>query len=297
VRRFFGAFALMCVGSLGVGAAFVLAGPTQSGAGITFCHGPPGQPTRWNLQTANAESLLSGTSHAGNAHFRNIIPPFVVIRDGVARHYPGRNMNTIFSGGFTGAQILANHCVLPTGTNPVITQTVTVTETETVHTTVTAPGTTVTLPGHTTTHVVTLTVTTPGHTVTVPGETTVITVPTLTTTTVTLPERTVTLPGETVTEKGQTVVLPPITVTVPGPTHTITGGTTTTVVTITTPDQTVGGNVKGPVRLVVTVTTPGRTVTVKRHVIRTVHTYTEREPKTVILKVVHCRCPTVRGKG
>src|SRR5262245_41412053 len=126
----------MCVGSLGVGVAYVLAGSTQSGAGITFCHGPPGQTTRWNLQTANAESLLSGTSQAGDAHFRNIIAPFVVIRDGVARHYPGRNMNTIFSGGFTGAQILANHCVLPTGTNPVITQTVTVTETEMVHTTV-----------------------------------------------------------------------------------------------------------------------------------------------------------------
>jgi hypothetical protein len=68
-------------------------------------------------------------------------------------------------------------------------------------------------------------------------------------------------------------------------------------VTITTPEQTVGGNVKGPVRLVVTVTTPRRTVTVKRHVIRTVHTFTEREPKTVILKVVQCHCPTVRGKG
>src|SRR5262245_36619109 len=287
----------MCVGALGVGAAFVPAGSTQSGGGITICHGPPGQTTVWNRQTANAESILNGTSHAGSAHFRNIIPSFVVIRDGVARVYPGRNMNMIFSGGFTGAQILANHCVLPPVTNPVITETVTTVVTETVPTTVTVPGATITLPGHTTTHEVTITVTTPGQTVTVPGQTTVITVPTLTTTTVTLSAQTVTLPGETVTQAGQTVELPPVTVTVPGPTQTITGGTTTTVVTITTPDQPIGGNVNGAAHFVVTVTTPGRTVTVKRHVIRAVHRYVRRRPKTVILKIIQCRCPIVRGKG
>lgn len=282
---------------VGVGAAFVLAGPTQAAGSITICHGPSGQTDRWNVQRPSAESVLNGTSHGGTSHERDIIPPFTVIRDGVARHYPGRNLNTIFSGGFTGAQILANHCVLPPQTNPVITETVTTTVTETVPTTVTVPGATVTLPGHTTTYETTVTVTTPGHTVTIPGETTVITVPTLTTTTVTLPAHTVTLPGETVTERGQTVQLPPVTVTVPGPTHTITGGTTTTVVTITTPDQPIGGNVNGAAHFVVTVTTPARTVTVKRHVIRSVHRYIRRRPKIVILKIVQCRCPIVRGKG
>jgi hypothetical protein len=282
----------MCVGSLGLGAAYVLADSAQHN-GILICHAT-GNPDHFVDETPDAESILHGTGHA--SHERDIIPPFVVIENGVRREFPGQNMDAILSGGFTGAQIWANNCVVPPVTNPVITQTVTTTETETVHVTTTVPGETVTAPGETTTKKIIIRVTTPGHTETLPGETTVVTVPTLTTTTVTLPERTVTLPSETVTERGQTVALPPVTVTVPGPTHTLTGESTTTVVTITTPGQTIGGNVNGPAHVIVRVTTPGRTVTVTRKVIRVNHVHVESEPRTVILRV-NCRCPGAGGEA
>jgi hypothetical protein len=248
VRRFVGVLVLVGVGSLGLGAAFVLAAFTSATGSIKICHQPPGQSTVWRLQEPDAASIYKGTAHGAENHPGDIIPPFVVIEPTTTLQYPGRNLNTIFAGGFTGAQIYANGCVLPPETNPTMTQTVTTIVTETQPVTVTAPGTTETLAGHTTTHEVTITVTTPSHTVTVPAETT-------------------TAPGQTVTVPGQSTV-----VTVPA-------YTTTTVTVVRSTD-------------------PVRTVTVAGQVVTTVHTYTERDPKTVILTVTAtCHCVTGPGKG
>jgi hypothetical protein len=287
MRRFVGVLVLICVGSLGLGAAFVLAGSEQHN-GITICHAT-GTPGHFVVDHPDADSILAEHGHGGHAN--DIIPPFVVIDNGVRTEFPGLNMNTIYTGGFTGAQVLANGCVIPTGTNPAVTVTVTTTETA-IPVTVTAPGTTVTLPAETTTREITVSVTSPGHTVTVPGETTVVTVPTLTTTTVTLPEQTITLPSRTVTAEGETVVLPPVTVTVPGPTQTVTGGATTTVLTITTPAKTISGSQNGPAQVVVTVPTPGRPVTVVGHVVTVIHKGTEKETKVIIVTIHQCRCVT-----
>jgi hypothetical protein len=269
------------IGTLGLGAAFVLAGGTQGHTGITICHAPPGHEGReFVVNTPDAESIINGTAHGANHPF-DIIPPFVVIDNGVRMEYPGRNMNTVFPSGFLGSQILASGCAIPTNGNPVITQTVTTTTTETELVTTILPGTTLTLPGTTVVHTETIKIQKPAHTVTVPGEQTVITVPVAQTTTVTLPAYTVTLPAQTVTSEGQTVVLPPVTVTVPSDPHTVTGATTVLTTTVTGPTKTVLGNQNGTATQVVTVTTPAKTVTLAGKEIRFVYKHPEELTRLV----------------
>jgi uncharacterized protein YxjI len=165
-------------------------------------------------------------------------------------------MNSIYGDGFTGAQVLANGCEIPTGEQPAVTETETIAATTTVPVTVTTPDTTVTMPGGTTTEVITATVTVPGDTATAPGTTTVVTVPSDVTTTVTLPSRTTILPGATTTSGGQTIERPPETVTLPGTTATLTGAATTTVVTVTGPNQVVRQGLVARKRVRFALTTP-----------------------------------------
>jgi hypothetical protein len=266
VRRLIVLVTLTSVTCLGFGSALVLAGSNDNGTpgtgAITICHSGNGK--QFTEISADASGVLSG--HAG--HPNDIIPPFYYFENGATTQsfYPGLNMNTLF-GGFTGAEVLANGCTIPTGGG--ITSTSVSTTTVTVPTTITATeaGTTVTLTGTTVTQPVTITINLPAITVTTPGTTTVVTVPPGQTTTVTLPEQTVTLPSVTETAPGETVDRQPVTVTQPGTTQTITGGTTTTVVTVTAPNKTVEGGVLGARHTVVTVTTPSHIVHLPGHIV------------------------------
>jgi hypothetical protein len=114
----------------------------------------------------------------------------------------------------------------------------------------TDPPTTTTLPGETTTTGITVTVSVPGETTTAPGTTTVVTVPEEETTTVTLPGQTVTKPPVTTTMSGEIIERQPETVTLPGATTTVAAAGTTTVVTVTVPNEIVhpGVVVKKPVQ-------------------------------------------------
>src|SRR5262249_43989698 len=244
--------------ALGFGAAFVLAGSRQGTPGsgeVPICHSGNGK--QFVYETPDASGVLSG--HAD--HQYDIIPPFEVIETGGATtHYPGKNLDTMYEGGYTGAEIHANRCVIPSGGGG-ITETTTTTETGTVPVTVTEPATTVTSPGATTTTVLTVTETAPAQTVTVPGTTTAVTVPSGARTTVALPPQTVTLPGVTTTIPGGTVERDPVTIRLQGTTRTITAGATTTVVTVTgRPSSGVEGAVAESKRVTVTLTTPSRRV-------------------------------------
>jgi hypothetical protein len=231
MRRLGGTLAFVVIALLGFGVSLVLAGLKQGTPGsgqITICHS--GNGTSFTEITLDPSGVLSG--HHG--HAEDIIPPFTVVeQDGTTTHYPGKNMDRIYGEGYTGGEVLANHCVIPDHGFTETVETIPTGPIETIPTTVTDPGTTVTLPGTTGSTVVETTVTVPGETVTLPGDSTTATIPGGTTT-VTTPGETVTLPGTTVTHPGETIQEPAQTVTVPGSTQTVTAVSTTTV-TITTP--------------------------------------------------------------
>ena len=283
---------------LGFGAAYVVAGELKDKPSfhVRICHSGNGK-NYTDIEPANVGVL--------NGHVKNdeadIIPAFAVIDNGVAVAFEGRNMDKIFGDGFTGAEVLANHCKIPEG--PVITQTETTSTT--IPVTVTTPETTVTLTGGTTTTEVTVTVTVPGDTTTAPGTTTEVTVPSNVTTTVTLPPRTTTLPGVTTTVAGQTIERPAETVTLPGTTATVTASGTTTVVTVTGPNQVVHAPVVVKKHFRATIKTPKRVVHVAGRVYRL-----RGKAKRVVIVVVRPRAcpagtvlflgrcgPVVRGKG
>jgi hypothetical protein len=237
--------------------------------GITLCHATASSSNPFNEETVDASSIIGGNGHA--SHPDDIIPPFYYIETGTTttQFYPGMNMNMIYGNGYTGAEVLANGCDIPTGgVSSTVTTTTTVTQPTTI--TETIPGTTVTEPAVTITDPVTITVTIPAVTVTTPGTTTVVTVPSGATTTVTLPTETVTLPTSTQTIAGETIEHAPQTVTQPGTITTITAGATTTVVTVTAPNKTVEGGVLGEKATVITVTGPTHTVQLPAHVIKEV---------------------------
>lgn len=285
--------------TLGFGAAYVLAGGLSSkqSVHITICHG--GGDNLHEVSPADVAALLG---HAKN-HSGDIIPPFVVVDNkGKEFSFPGQNMDKIYGGGFTGAEVHANHCNIPGG--PVVTHTET-TETPTVPVTVTTPDTTVTLPPRTTTEEVTVTITIPGDTTTAPGTVTIVTVPTNATTTVTLPSRTTTLPGVTTTIPAGTVERPPETVTLPGTTATVTVSGTTTVVTVTGPNEVFHPPVVVKKGVKATIKTPKRVVHVAGGVYRG-----KSKGKRVVVVVVRPRtcppgtvlflgrcAPVARGKG
>jgi hypothetical protein len=269
VRRLALLVGLATLTALGFGSALVLAGLKQNGSpgtgAITICHTGEGTfKEKWVVESPDASGIVGPSGHA--EHPNDIIPPFYYFVTGstTTSFYPGLNMNTAYSG-YTGAEVLANSCVVPTGgfvSTSVSTSTVTVPTTITE----TEAGATVTIPASTVTQPVTITISIPPVTVTTPGATTVVTVPPGQTTTVTLPETTITLPPVTETTPGQTFERQPVTVIQPGTTQTITGGTTRTVVTVTAPNKSVEGGILGAKHTVVTVTTPAHQVFLPPHV-------------------------------
>jgi hypothetical protein len=285
---------LVGVGFVGIGSAWVVSGPAARDQhnGITICHATASASNPFVTETPDADSITQGPN--GHAHHPDdIIPPFVVIENGdVTVNYPGMNMSTLYGAGYTGAEVLANDCNIPSGEITESTTTVTSTVTTTVPVTVTQPGTTITLPALTTTTVVTATVTVPATTVTEPGKTTTVTVPSGETTTVSLPPQTVTVPPSTVTIPGGEVERPALTVTLPGTTKTVTAGATATTVTVTTPHPpTTEGGVLATKVVTVHITTPGHTVTLHAHVIHVKDPVRLTHTKVIVI-VVHARgCP------
>jgi hypothetical protein len=295
--------ALAVVASLGFAAAYVTAGPSgaagpakTNGNGIEICHATSSESNPFVLEHPSASGDLDG--HTGHPH--DIIPPFVFVENGTTTSYPGQNMDTLYGAGFTGAEVLANSCKVPTSGSITTTVTTTTTVSVPTTTTVTEPGTTVTVPGNVTTTVTTVTVTAPTQTVTAPGTTsTVVTVLPGQTTTVTLPAQTVTLPSTTVTTPGETVERPAQTVTLPAVTQTISGGTTTSVLTVTAPNKVVQEGVLGTKRVVIHVKTPARTVRIPAHVV-TVHgqgSQTGQKIVVIVIRVHGCPPGTVPFRG
>jgi len=289
---------------LGFGAAYVLAGPKAKSDHVTLCHSGSGK----NFTEITPASFGALDGHVKNDEF-DIIPPFELTDEkGNTVTFEGRNMGGDYNG-FTGAEVLGNHCDIPTGENPAITETQTTETSTTVPVTVTAPGTTITLPAETTTNEVTVTVSLPAETTTAEGTTTVVTVPKKVTTTVTLPERTVSLPAKTVTGPGETVERPAETVTLPGSTVTVAAAASTTVVTVTGPTQIVRGSVLGQKTAQVTIKTPRRVIRVHGRVYHLRGKGKYGKKKVIVIRVhsrgcpqgtvlFHGRCsPVVRGKG
>ncbi len=85
--------------------------PPRDSPMITICHArPPETAARgWAAVSVTEASVRFGHNHG--AHALDIIPAFTF----QSTDYPGKNLDTVFAG-FTGAQILANGCVLPTVT-------------------------------------------------------------------------------------------------------------------------------------------------------------------------------------
>jgi hypothetical protein len=298
MRRLILVAALAGVAVLGLGSAFVLAGQQAvPGPGnIAICHATGSAKNPFLLETPDASGDLNGHED----HPDDIIPAI--------GNNPPKNMDHIYPGGWTGADILANNCEIPTGGGG-ITQTTTTTVTETVPVTVTVPGTTVTVPGGTTSREVTVTVAAPSVTVTLPGAATTVTVPSGAATTVTLPAQTVTLPPVTQTNPGVTVVRDAVTVTQQGATTTVTAGATATVVTVTSASSGVEGAVAVSKLVTVTVRTPRRTLKVPARVIHVAGTGMFAGRRFTVLVIRSCGCPAgtqlfnvrctrvVRGKG
>jgi hypothetical protein len=270
---------------LGFGSAYVMAasGSSRSSDGVTICHSGSGK-LFVEITPADVGAL---DGHVKNDQF-DIIPPFAVIKNGTTVTFSGQNMNTIYGAGFTGAEVLANHCAIPRGGEG-ITETVATTTSTPVDVTVTTPATTMTVPGETTTAISTATITVPEETTTAPETTTIVTVPPNATATVTVPTRTVTLPAVTVTTAGQTIERPAETVTLPGTTATVTAAATTTVVTVTGPNQIVHPGLVANKRIKVTITTPKRVIRVSGHVYR-LHGKGKVAGKSVVVVLIR-GCP------
>jgi hypothetical protein len=287
--------ALAVVALIGFAAAYLTAGPSgaagaprTNGNGIEICHATGSESNPFVSENPSASGDLNG--HAN--HPNDIIPPYVIIDHDTTTSFPGQNMDTLYGAGFTGAEVLANDCDVPTGGSITTTVTTTTTVSVPTTTTVTAPGTTVTVPGTVTTTVTTVTVTAPTQTVTAPGTTsTVVTVLPGQTTTVTLPAQTVTLPAATVTSPGETIERPVQTVTLPAVTQTIAGGTTTSVLTVTAPNKVVQEGVLGTKRVVIHVKTPARTVRIPAHVLTVHGRGSQKGQKFVVIVIRVHGCP------
>jgi hypothetical protein len=258
VKRVLWFVALAGVAAAGLGAAYVVAEPAAGSIsvknGITICHATSSSSNPFVEITTSADGVLSAHAH----HPDDIIPPFeVVLNNGTREVYPGKNLDKVFGAGYTGAEVLANGCRIPTGRLSVTTIPAALTE----------PGPTITTPAMKEVKTITEKAVVPDLTTTAPPTSTVVTVPPASTTTVTLPERTVTVPPATETINGERIVRPAETLTLPGTTTTETGGTTTTEVTVTGPDKVVEHGDQATKEVVVTVTTPAETVHEPAHVV------------------------------
>jgi hypothetical protein len=280
--------ALFLVGMLGVGAAYVVAKPLKGARGpqITICR------THGKTFTAVHANLDDLVKHA-NRHSHDIVPPFELVEGTTTTNFPGINMNSLYGAGFTGAEVLANQCHIPSGTSPAVTKTET--QVESVPVTATVPATTMTLPGTTVTTEVTATVTVPQETVSVAPQSTAVSVEAHQAATVTLPAQTVVLPATTETlnvasTRTETVERPGETVTLPGTTTTVAAADTPTTVTVTGPSQVVREGATAIEVIGVVLTTPKRVVPVRAHAIK-VRGQRRLKRKVLVVSVVRCTCP------
>jgi len=270
----------------GLASAYVMAGPaagTVAQIKIAICHATSSKTNPYVAQEPNADGVLSAHAH----HPGDIIPPFVVVEHGTTIVYPGKNMDTHYGNGYTGAELLANGCRVPTG--PVSVTTVPEAFIE--------PARAITVPRETTTEIIIETIVVPAMTETAPGTTTVVTVPAGSETVVALPERTVTLPPVTETIDEETVVRPSETVTLPGTVETVTGGSVATVVTVTGPDEVVEDGTTETIRDEVAVTAPreittegARTIDLLNHAVKG-KTVVETVPKRLSRRAEKLKVP------
>jgi len=125
-----------------VAALFLVLLPVAAGSDITFCHADPPDTAAggWNAITTDDAGALPSSSHA-EQHDADIIPEFSyytcpngwqleygwwwggygyhcdkawrIAQPATHTTFPGKNLTTLFGWGATGAEILANGCVLP----------------------------------------------------------------------------------------------------------------------------------------------------------------------------------------
>lgn len=95
-----------------VGVAYADSQQCPAHPAVTLCHATPphNAANGWNIMNIIAPAVFQ-QGHDG--HDADIIPPFEWYETEVLHTYPGKNMSTLFGWGVTGAQILANGCVLP----------------------------------------------------------------------------------------------------------------------------------------------------------------------------------------
>jgi hypothetical protein len=160
---------LAVTGALGVAGFLVVPVTADNGSPQTghigICHHTGRSPAHeWVYIEPDASGVFAGHANVNHQNIEfgqeDIIPAFVFVdAHGVSHSYPGLNLATRYDssleptagGQFTGAQILAAHCVAPKPTAPV-------------HATTTAPaspGSTVTVTTQAAISTVTVTVTTP----------------------------------------------------------------------------------------------------------------------------------------
>jgi hypothetical protein len=118
--------ALLAAGvTAAAGAVMVLtAVGTSSSAGaaplpqITICHAQPANTAAngWTPVVVNEASIIHNNNHA--THRLDIIPSFSYFGGNT---YPGKNLDKVLRNGHTGAEILANNCVVPPRDSPTIT--------------------------------------------------------------------------------------------------------------------------------------------------------------------------------
>jgi len=112
-------------------ASFMVAGsPTMlteaQAETVTMCHATPADTAAngWVSISISADGTVLDSQHS-TQHDADIIPAFEWTDQDGLHSYPGKNLTANFSG-YTGQQILANHCSLPTPSNtPVPTNTFT----------------------------------------------------------------------------------------------------------------------------------------------------------------------------
>jgi hypothetical protein len=109
------ALAVVAAAGLWLAATAAAAPPPHNGK-VTLCHArPPASAKNGWVQITVSTNAVTHEGHG--KHADDIIPSFTYYVKSVQHAYPGKNLSTLF-GGFTGAQILANGCTLPTPPAP-----------------------------------------------------------------------------------------------------------------------------------------------------------------------------------